>query len=164
MFLKVSFLVLHFSHPALMTLMMLPVILLSLLMILDQAFDLCQQWELAFALKYDLWDTVNRCRKWLFDFNAGKSQLVLFGWSNNSDVFNVKVDGSVLKEKSFFKMLGLSFSFKLDWVSYIVCIAKTASNKIKALICSMKFLYPESALCFYKSIVWHKTYQLKSFL
>ena len=52
------------------------------------------------------------------------------------------MDGSVLlEEKSSFKMLGLTFSSKLDWSSYIISIAKTASKKIGALICSMKFLY-----------------------
>ena len=43
-------------------------------------------------------------------------------------------------------MLGLTFSSKLDWGSYIISIAKTASKKIGALICSMKFLSPEVAL------------------
>ena len=37
-------------------------------------------------------------------------------------------------------MLGLTFSSKLDWVSYVISTAKTASKKIGALICSMKFL------------------------
>ena len=38
------------------------------------------------------------------------------------------MDGSVLDETSSFKMLGLTFSSKLDWSSYIISIAKTASN------------------------------------
>ena len=38
----------------------------------------------------------------------------------------VKMDVSVLEEKSSFKMLGLSLSSKLDWGSYIISIAKTA--------------------------------------
>ena len=58
--------------------------------------------------------------------------------------------GSVLEEKSSFKMLGLTFSSKLDWGSYIVSITETASKKIGALI-SMKFLSPELALYLYKS-------------
>ena len=41
--------------------------------------------------------------------------------------------GSVLEEKTCFKMLGLTFSSKLEWGSYIVSIAKTASKKIVAL-------------------------------
>ena len=61
------------------------------------------------------------------------------------------MDGSVLEEKSSFKMLGLTFSSKLDWGSYIISIAKTASKKIGALICSMKFLSPEVVLYLYKS-------------
>ena len=63
------------------------------------------------------------------------------------------MDGSVLEEKRSFKMLGLTFSSKLDWGSYIVSIAKTASKKIGALICSMKFLSPEVAMYLYKSTI-----------
>ena len=63
------------------------------------------------------------------------------------------MDGSVLEEKSSFKMLGLTFSFKLDWGSYFISIAKTASKKIGALIHSMKFLSPEVALYLPKSTI-----------
>ena len=51
------------------------------------------------------------------------------------------MNGSVLEEKSSFTMLGLlTFSSKLDWGSYIMSIAETASKKIGALIRSIKFL------------------------
>ena len=63
------------------------------------------------------------------------------------------MDGSVLEEKSSFKMLGLTFSSKLDWGSYIFSIAKTTSEKIGALIHFMKFLSPEVALYLYKSAI-----------
>ena len=63
------------------------------------------------------------------------------------------MDGSVLEEKSSFKMLGLTFSSKLDWGSYIISIGKTASKKIGALIHSMKFLSSEVALYLYKSTI-----------
>ena len=63
------------------------------------------------------------------------------------------MDGSVLEKKSSFKTLGLTFSSKLDWRSYIFSIAKTASNKIGALIHSMKFLSPEVVLYHYKSTI-----------
>ena len=52
--------------------------------------------------------------KWLVDFNAGKAQLVSFDQSNNNSSINVKIDGSVLEEKSSFKMLGLTFF--LNWI------------------------------------------------
>ena len=81
----------------------------------------------------------------------GETQLVSFDWSNNICFIDVKMDGSVLEEKSSFKMLGLTFSSKLDWGSYIISIAKTASKKIGALIRSMKFLSPEASLYLYKS-------------
>ena len=92
-------------------------------------------------------------KKWLVDFNAGKSQLVSFDRSNNSGCIDVKIVGSILEEKSSFKMLELTFSSKLDWGSYIISIAKTASKKIGALIHSMKFLSPEVALYLYKSTI-----------
>ena len=83
----------------------------------DQASDQWQQLELASKLESDLWDTVDWGRKWLVDFNAWKTQLVSFDWSNNAGSTDVKIDGSVLEEKLSFKMLGLTFSSKLDWGS-----------------------------------------------
>ena len=111
------------------------------------------QLELASELESDLRDTVDWGRKWLVDFNAGKTQLVSFDRSNNTGAIDVKMDGSVLEGKSSFKMLGLTFSSKLDWGSYIASIAKTTSNKIGALIRSMKFFSPEAALHLYKSTI-----------
>ena len=119
----------------------------------DWASDLWQELELASELEFDLEDTVDWGKKWLVDFNAGKTQLVSFDWSNNNGSIDVKMDGSVLGEKSSFKMLRLTFSSKLDWGSYIISIAKTASKKIGALIRSMKFLTPEVALYLCKSTV-----------
>ena len=81
-------------------------------------------------------------KKWLVDFNGGKTRLVLFDQSNINSSIVVKMDVSVLEKKSSFKMVGLTFSSKLDWDSYIFSIAKTASKKIGGLICSMKFLSP----------------------
>ena len=34
------------------------------------------------------------------DFNAGITELVSFDWSNNTGAIDVKMDGSVLEEKS----------------------------------------------------------------
>ena len=55
-------------------------------------------------------------RKWLVDFNAGKTQLVLFAQSNNTGAIDMKMDGFVLEEKSSFKMLGLTF-FYFFWTA-----------------------------------------------
>ena len=106
----------------------------------DQASDLWQQLELASELESDLRDTVDWGRKWLVDFNAGKTQLVSFDWSNNTGAIDVKMDRSVLEEESSFKMLGLTFFF-LNWIR-----PKTTSKKTGTLIRSMKFLSPEVAL------------------
>ena len=68
----------------------------------DQASDLWQELELASELESDLQDTVDWGRKWLVDFNAGKTQLVSFDQCGNTVAIDVKTDGSVLEEKSSF--------------------------------------------------------------
>ena len=115
--------------------------------------DLWQQLELASELESDLPDTVDLGKKWLVDFNVWKTQLVFFDRSNSTGSIDVKMDGSVLEKKSSFKMLGLTFSSKLDWGSYNISIAKTTSKKIGTLIRPMKFLSPEVALCLCKSTI-----------
>ena len=84
-----------------------------------------------FKLESDLRDTVDWGEKWLVDFNAAETQEVSFDRSNNNGSIDVKMGGSTLEEKSSFKMLGLTFSSKLDWGSYIISIAKTASKKLE---------------------------------
>ena len=153
-FLKDPFSVLHFSCCILMTfLMMLSFILLSMSMIplsfLTVIRDLIcgnnLKWLLNLNPIYEiLWTGVRNGL--LISFNPGKTQLVSFDQANNNGSLDVKMDGSVLEEKSSFKMLVLTFSSKVDRGSYIISVAKTASKKIGALICSMKFLSPEVAL------------------
>ena len=53
-------------------------------------------------------------KKLLVDFSAGKTQLVSFDPSNNTSSVDARVDGSVLEENLSFKMLGLTFSSKLE--------------------------------------------------
>ena len=79
----------------------------------DQTSDLWQQLELASEIESDLRDTVDLGRKWLVDFNAGKTQLVSFDGSKNTGAIDVKMNGSVLEENTSFKMLVLTFSSKL---------------------------------------------------
>ena len=133
---------------------MLSVILLSMLMILLPILGavghlICGNkldWLLNLNLIYEtLWTGV---RSGLLISMQGK-----LSWSNNNGSIDVKMDGSVLEEKPSFKLLGLTFSSKLDWGSYIISIAKTASKKIGALIRSVKFLSPKVALYLYKSTI-----------
>ena len=63
-----------------------------------------------------------------FEFKSGKTQLVSFENFGKLNAADVNMDGSVHDENLSFKILGLSFSSKLQWVSYIVSIAKTISN------------------------------------
>ena len=119
-FLRGPFLVLNFSYCGLMTLhhvvcdTAIHADDATLYSKCDQASNMWQQLELTSELKSDLRDTVDWGRKWLVNFNAGKNQLVWFDQSNNTGATDVKMDGSVLEEKSSFKMLGLTFSSKLN--------------------------------------------------
>ena len=70
----------------------------------DQASDLWQQLELASELESDIRDTVEWGRRCLVDFYAEITQLVSFD-RPNTDAIDVKMNGSVLEEKSSFKML-----------------------------------------------------------
>ena len=130
-------------------LMMLSVILLSMLMMLLYILSVIRHliygnnwnWLLNLNLIYDtLWPGAWR-RKWLIDFSTGKNQLFSFDRYNNTGTIDVKLDGSVIEEKSSFQMLGLTFSSKLDWGSCIISIAKIVSKKIGALIRSISFYF-----------------------
>ena len=63
---------------------------------------------------------------WLVDFNARKTKLVLNYQTNNTGALDAKMDGSVLEENHLLRCWGLTFSAKLEWGFYIICIAKTA--------------------------------------
>ena len=76
-----------------------------------------------------------------------------FVWLVYSGAVDVKIDGSVLEEKSSFKMLRSTFFSNMDWGLYMNSIAQTAYKKIQALICSMMFVSPEAALELYKSTI-----------
>ena len=49
-------------------------------------------------------------RKSLVNFNAEKTELISSSRSNYTGAIDVKIDGSVLEEKSFFKV-GVAFLF-----------------------------------------------------
>ena len=131
-FLKAPFLVLHFSYHALMTfLMILSVILLSMLMILPVLSVIRHlfrgnnfNWPLDLNLIYEtLWTGVRSgllisvLEKLKWFRLTGVITLVLLMW---------KWMHLFLRKRSCFKMMGLTFSPKLDWGSYIISIAKTA--------------------------------------
>ena len=72
---------------------------------------------MASELEFDLRDTEDWDRKGFVDFNAGKTQLVLFDQSNNTGAIDVKTNGFFLEEKSSFKMLWLTVISELDLFS-----------------------------------------------
>ena len=51
-------------------------------------------------------------------------------YTNNCVAIDIKVNGSLLDEKSSVKMLGLPFFYKLDWFSYFVFIMKSSDIKL----------------------------------
>ena len=53
----------------------------------DQASDLWQQLKLTSEIGSDLQDTVDWDKKWLVGFNDGKTQMILFDWSNNKGFY-----------------------------------------------------------------------------
>ena len=52
-----------------------------------------------------IYETLDWGKKWLVEFNVGKTQLVSFDRSNNNGSIDLKMNGYVLEEKSSFKML-----------------------------------------------------------
>ena len=74
-FLRGPFLVLQLLYYILMTFLRMLSVILPYSKC-DQASDLSQQLEVASEIESDLRGTVDWGRKWLVDFNAGKTQLV----------------------------------------------------------------------------------------
>ena len=93
----------------------------------DLASDLWQQLELTSEFESDLRYTVDWGGKWLVDFDAGKTQLVSFDQSYNTGAIDVKMDVSVLEEKSSFKKM------VLDWVGALTpsLLLKLPSRKLE---------------------------------
>ena len=91
---------------------MLSLTLLSMMMMIllyskcDQTSNPWLQLELASELESDLRDIVDWDRKWLDDFNAGKTQMVSFERINNIGAIDVKINGSILGEKIILRCWG----------------------------------------------------------
>ena len=152
-FLKAPFLVLHFSYfPSMTFLIMLSLMLLCMLMILLSILIVIRHliwgnnlnWLLNLNLIYETLCT--GARSGLLISILGKLNWFCMIGLITLVPIDVKMDVSVLEENSSFKILGLTFSSKLDWDCYIISIAKTSSKKISAFIHSVKFLSPELAL------------------
>ena len=88
--------------------------------------------------------TVDWGWNWLVDFNARKTQLVSFQWSNNVEAIDMKIGRTVIGQKLYFSMPGLPFYSILDWRSLVLCLCSTFAH-------SMKFLSLIAAPYLYKS-------------
>lgn len=91
-------------------------------------------------------------RKRFVDFNTVNTQLVWFNCLFNFLWCFWCENGWACPWWKCFKMLGISFSCKSDWSSYVVSSPKAASKKNWALICSANFSSLEVALHLYKFI------------
>ena len=69
--------------------------------------------------------------KWLADFNAGKSELDSFDRSNNIGAIDVKMDGSVLEEKSSFKMLWLIYLLNCIGALTLALLLKLSRKRLE---------------------------------
>ena len=87
-------------------------------------------------------------------FWCWKTQLVSFDQSNNTGAIDVKMDVSVLEEKSFFNMLRLTFSFKLDWALTLSLLLKLPPRKLKLELWFVLWnFFLLRLLCIYKSTI-----------
>ena len=91
--------------------MILSVILLSMLMILLPVLSVIRHLvcsnNLNWLLNLNLiCETLDWGKKWFVDFNAGKTQLFLFDWSNKTGSIDVKIMGLFLKKNHLVKCWG----------------------------------------------------------
>ena len=74
-------------------------------------------------LDEDLRCIVEWDEKWLVSFNATKTKLLYFNHHRESSLIPLKLNDIELPESSSFPLLGLAFSPKLHWKSYVQSIA-----------------------------------------
>ena len=121
----------------------LSVILLPLLMILLSTHSLikhlilCQQLEFDSNREFDVWDTVDWSRKFLVDFNVGKTVLVSFVRDDIITGMLLMWKLMRLEEKWSLKMLRLSFFIWIG-LKFFVSITKTFFKEIGAVIHSLE--------------------------
>ena len=111
-----------------------------------QESNMWQQLELPPELASDLQLLGNRAKKDLLI-----SMLEKFNLFHLTGLILVplmwKWMGLFFRKKSSFKITGLSFFSRLDWVSYVISIAKTTSRKIGTLIHSDSSFFLLRLLC-----------------
>ena len=116
----------------------------------DQASDLWQQLELASELKSNLWQTMDWGKRWLVDFNDGKTQLVLFDRSNNNCSIDMKMVGQFLRKSHLLRCL--CWHSLLNWIGALTLslLLKLPSRKLELVFILWSFVLLR-LLCIYKS-------------
>ena len=89
---------------------------------------------------------VSHAETWFCWFQCWKNS-IYFSWP-----IYVKKNGFFPREKSFFKILGLSFSSKLVW-DFRILLLKLLPRKLKPWFVLWSFFFLQVALYLYKSII-----------
>ena len=118
-----------------------------------QAANQASQDRLASELDIDLNTIVEWGKSWLVTFNAGKTQLISLDRSRDPLNPPISMAGHALEERPSMKLLGISFTSKLDWGSYLIGLAKSVSKKVGAILRCRSFLSAEVILYIYKSMI-----------
>ena len=108
---------------------------------------------MAGTLELDLMGFVEWGAEWLVAFNASKTKLLSFNRDRSYDACPISMSGKQLEDSDSFRLLGVTFTPKLDWRPYIQSVAKQASQRVGSLFRSQRYLTKESLLYLYKATI-----------
>ena len=108
---------------------------------------------MAGSLELDLMGFVEWGEKWLVTFNATKTKLLSFNRRRCYDPCSISMNGKQLEESDSLRLLGITFTPKLDWKSYVQSIAKQASQRVGSLFRSQRYLTKDALLYLYKTSI-----------
>lgn len=119
----------------------------------EASFLLLKKWMPSNSSLYKI-QTLDRSRHCVIDFREIAACFIR--WFESDCATDVKINGSVASENSYFKMQGLPFSSKLDWVTFIASIVKSTSKKIRTLSLFLRLCYISTiqACIVYYCYVW----------
>ena len=116
----------------------------------QDAFDRA---EMAGSLELDLMGFVEWGEKWCVAFNATKTKLLSFNRHRCYDPCSISMNGKQLEESDSLRLLGITFTPKLDWKPYVQSIAKQASQRVGSLFRSQRYLTKDALLYLYKASI-----------
>ena len=122
----------------------------------DQASDLWQQLEFVSKFEYDLQGTVDWGRKWLVDFNAGKTQLVFFDHLITLVLLMSKWMGLFLRKNHLLRCW--AWLSLLNWIGAptLSLLLKMPPRKLEPWFVLSRFLFAKSTIkpCMLLCLSW----------